>query len=246
VHQELRPPFAASLRLTTKHSYRTSCGSVAYLAKETVPRAVQQSTQTRSLRTQRQGVHRPVRPRAGLGDVRPDLRGDSPDADTDLGWPAVQLPGQRYELASDSQLASFGVEVVAVQGGGFAAAQAAQRDQPPRRRQLVVLHPGQEGDKLAQRPDRDLRPDAVSAPGLDPLVCPDDRVRPGRLVQPYLGQRVAGDEALADRGVQRCPQCCADPVDGGRASAANSSRRVAAQDASSLSASAAGDPAGVV
>jgi len=33
--------------------------------------------------------------------------------------------------------------VVAVQGGGFAAAQAARCDEPPQRRQPVVLHPGQ-------------------------------------------------------------------------------------------------------
>jgi hypothetical protein len=56
----------------------------------------------------------------------------------------------------------------------------------------------------------------LGAPGRDGFVGPDDRVRPYRLVQPDLGERVAGDEALAAGGVQRRPQRRADPVDGGR------------------------------
>jgi hypothetical protein len=107
------------------------------------------------------------------------------------------------ELSADHEFAGLGVEAVAVQGGGLAAAQAAQRDQPPQRCQPVVLHPYQEGDELPKGPDRDRRPDAVAAPGLDPLVGPDDRVRPDRLVEPDLRQRVAWDKALADGGVQR-------------------------------------------
>jgi hypothetical protein len=68
---------------------------------------------------------------------------------------------------------------------------------------------------LPQRPDGDRRADAVAVPGLDALVGPDDRVRPYRLVEADLGERVGGDEALADGGVQRRPQRRADPVDGG-------------------------------
>jgi hypothetical protein len=40
-------------------------------------------------------------------------------------------------------------------------------------------------------------------------------VRPDRLVEPDLRQRVACDQALADGGVQRRPKRRPDPVDGG-------------------------------
>ena len=119
-----------------------------------------------------------------------------------LGGPQYSSPDSD-ELPADGQLAGLGVQVVAVQGGGLTAAQAAQRDQPPQRREPVVFHSGQEGDQLAQGPDRDRRADAVPPPGLDALNGPDDRVRPDRLVEPDLRERVAGDEALADGGVQR-------------------------------------------
>jgi hypothetical protein len=69
----------------------------------------------------------------------------------------------------------------------------------------VIFHPRQEGDQLPQGPHRDRRTDAVTAPGGDALVGPDDRVRPHRPGQPELRQRVAGDQALADGGVQRGP-----------------------------------------
>jgi hypothetical protein len=118
-------------------------------------------------------------------------------------------------LPGDGQLAGLGVQVVAVQGGGLAAPQAAQRDQPPQGGEPVVFYPDEERDELPQRPDRDRRADAVAAPGLDPLVGPDDRVRPGRLVEPDVGEGVAGDQALADGGVQRRPEGRSDPVDGG-------------------------------
>ncbi len=60
------------------------------------------------------------------------IQGDGPDTGAPLRRPAVQLPWQRDELPGDGQLAGLGVEVVAVQRGGLAAAQAAQR-QPPQR-----------------------------------------------------------------------------------------------------------------
>ncbi len=78
------------------------------------------------------------------------------------------------------------------------------------------FHSGQEGDQLAQGPDRDRRADAVPPPGLDALVGPDDRVRSDWLIQPDLRERVAGDHALVDSRVQRRTQRGADPVDGGR------------------------------
>jgi hypothetical protein len=56
---------------------------------------------------------------------------------------------------------------------------AGQRDQPPQRREPVVLYSGQEADELPQRPDGNRRADAVAAPGLDSLVGPDDRGRTG-------------------------------------------------------------------
>ena len=143
------------------------------------------------------------------------VQGDGPAAGAALRRPAVQLPRQRDELPGDGELAGLGVEVVAVQGGGLAAAQAAQRDQPPQRGEPVVFHSHQEGDELPQGPDGDRRADAVAPPGLDPLGGPDDRMRPHRLVQADLGERVGGDEAFADGGVQRRPQRGADPVDGG-------------------------------
>src|SRR6202042_1099831 len=93
------------------------------------------------------------------------VQGDGPDAGAALRCPAVKLPGQRDELPGDGQLAGLGVEVVAVQGGGLAAAQAAQRDQPPQRREPVVLHSGQEGDELPQGADRDWRGGGGAAPG---------------------------------------------------------------------------------
>src|SRR5690348_17814960 len=99
-------------------------------------------------------------------------------------------------MPTDGQLAGLGVQVVAVQCGGLAAAQATQRDQPPQGGEPVVLHSDEEGDELPQRPDGDRRADAVAAPGLDPLVGPDDRLRPDRLVQPDLSERVAWEEAL--------------------------------------------------
>jgi hypothetical protein len=86
---------------------------------------------------------------------------------------------------------------------------------PPQGGEPVVSYSDEEGDELPQRPDRDRRPDPVAAPGFDALVGPDDRVRPDRLVEPDLGERVAGDEALADGGVQRRSQRGPDPVDGG-------------------------------
>ena len=85
------------------------------------------------------------------------IQGDGPDTGAALRRPAVQLPGQRDELPGDGQLAGPGVEVVAVLRRGLAAAQAAQRDQPPQRREPVILHPGQEADELPQRPDGNRR-----------------------------------------------------------------------------------------
>jgi hypothetical protein len=66
------------------------------------------------------------------------IQGYGSDAGAALRRPAVKLSRQRDELPGDGQLASLGVEVVAVQGGGLAAAQAAQRDQPPQRREPVI------------------------------------------------------------------------------------------------------------
>ncbi len=57
-----------------------------------------------------------------------------------FGGPQYSSPGRGDELAADGQLAGLGVKVVAVQGGGFPAAQAAQRDQPLQRGEPVVLH----------------------------------------------------------------------------------------------------------
>jgi hypothetical protein len=62
------------------------------------------------------------------------VQGDGPDAGAAFRRSAVQLPGQRDELPGDRQLAGLGVTVVAVQGGGLAAAQFARCDQPPRLR----------------------------------------------------------------------------------------------------------------
>jgi hypothetical protein len=159
------------------------------------------------------------------------VQGDGPVAGAALGRPAVQLPGQCDELAADGQLAGLGVQVVAVQGSGLAAAQAAQRDQPPQRRETVVLHPDEEGDQLPQRPDRHRRADPVPPPGLDALVGPDDRPGPYRLVEPDLRQRVAEHEALADGGVQRGPQGRADPVDRGRGDQRSAAGALAGQQA---------------
>jgi hypothetical protein len=131
------------------------------------------------------------------------VQGDRPAVGAALGRPAVQFPRQGDELAGDGQLAGLGVQVVAVEGGGLPAAQAAQRDQPPQRGEPVVLHAGQEGDELPQGPDGDRRADAVSPPGLDALVGPDDRARPHWPVQPDVGERVTGDQAFAGGGVQR-------------------------------------------
>jgi hypothetical protein len=41
-------------------------------------------------------------------------------------------------------------------------------------------------------------------------------VRPDGLVEPDVGEGVAGDEAFADGGVQCRPKCGPDAVDGGR------------------------------
>jgi hypothetical protein len=58
---------------------------------------------------------------------------------------SAMIPRQRDELPGDGQLAGLGVEVVAVQGGGLAAAQAAQRDQPPQRCELCLCAGGRAG-----------------------------------------------------------------------------------------------------
>jgi hypothetical protein len=133
-----------------------------------------------------------------------------------LGGPQYSSPGSARSWRENGQLAGLGVQVVAVQRGGLTAAQAAQRDQPPQRREPVVFYSDEEGDELSQCPDGDRRADAVAAPGLDALVGPDDRVRPHWLFEPDLGEGIAGDEALADGGVQRRPQRGPDAVDGRR------------------------------
>jgi hypothetical protein len=69
------------------------------------------------------------------------VQGDGPAAGPALGRPAVQLAGQGDDLTADGQFLGVGVDVVAVQAGGLAAAQAAQRDQPPQRREAVIFHP---------------------------------------------------------------------------------------------------------
>jgi hypothetical protein len=69
----------------------------------------------------------------------------------------------RRKVTAQSTWKKSHANIVAVEGGGLASAQAAQGDQPPQRGEPVVLHPDEEGDQLPQRPERDRRADAVAA-----------------------------------------------------------------------------------
>jgi hypothetical protein len=189
VLQPDRPPIGVGEHRTTPPPARpgSDAGVAAPLLGELVPEQLD--------RLPHGLVDQP--PGAGL------VQGDGPDTGAALRRPAVQLPWQRDELPGDGQLAGLGVQVVAFQGGGLAPAQAAQRDQPPQRRQPVVLHSGQEGDQLPQRPHRNWWSDAVPPPSRYALIGPDDGMRSYWLVEPDLRERVAGNEALTDGGVQR-------------------------------------------
>ena len=136
------------------------------------------------------------------------VEGDGAAAGPALRRPAVQLTRQRDQLAADGQFPARGVEIVAMQPRGLAAAQAAQGDQPPQRGQPVVLNPVQERDELAQRPDRDWRADPVPPPRGDPVGAEnsvtscDLRIFMGQATEPIAAQN---PDIFAQSGWTRTP-----------------------------------------
>jgi hypothetical protein len=106
-------------------------------------------------------------------------------------------------LLPDHDDAVVEVDVGPAQPGRLAAAQSAQRDQPPQGEQPVVGDEPEERGQLLDRPHRHREPPTVFAPGFDAVVGPHLRVRAARRGQLDVAGRVVTQQALADRGVQR-------------------------------------------
>ena len=98
------------------------------------------------------------------------------------------------------------IEVVTPQAGDLAAAQPAQRDQSPQRRQRIVSDQVQERHDALGIPHGDRRAPSRRTPQLDAFRRPHHPRDPGRLHLPCAERRVEPEVATSTRRVQRAAQ----------------------------------------
>ncbi len=146
----------------------------------------------------------------GLGVHPKDRHGqlvqrDGPRGRLSLRVTVGDLPADRDPLIGNRQLAALKVDIGPPQPRQLAAPQSGDRTKPPQRVQRVVAVPAQEHAELLRRLHCDLRPPPGLTPRRDPGMRPNHRPHPPRTWRPQPQRRIAADQLLLHRNVERPP-----------------------------------------